>query len=91
MSAESGKKIVKYLKEVCCHPGNCRDMQITAMCWDLTHAYEALLNTIWYPPREEKVSGSDNKMTGTLATPSTVTGTAVTPSPVTGVKKHNKV
>jgi len=32
-------KLVKYLQKVCCHPGNSRETQITAMCWGLPHAY----------------------------------------------------
>jgi len=32
-------KLVKYLQKVCCHPGNSRETQITAMCWGLAHAY----------------------------------------------------
>jgi len=31
--------LVKYLQKVCCHPGNSRETQITAMCWGLAHAY----------------------------------------------------
>ena len=50
----------------------------------LAHAYRALFNTIQYPQGEAKVSGSDNKMTGTAATPAPVTGTAATPALVTG-------
>jgi len=30
--------LVKYLQKVCCHPGNSRETQITAMCWGLAHA-----------------------------------------------------
>ncbi|KAK4817217.1 hypothetical protein QYF61_003741 [Mycteria americana] len=64
------------------------------MCWGLAHAYWALFNTIQNPQGEEKVSGSNDKTTGTVATPALVTGTtttptlvtcaAATPSPVTG-------
>jgi len=32
-------KLVKYLEKVCCHSGNSRETQITAMCWGLAHAY----------------------------------------------------
>jgi len=32
-------KLVKYLQKVCCHPGNSRETQITAMCWGLAHTY----------------------------------------------------
>ncbi|KAK4806132.1 hypothetical protein QYF61_001055 [Mycteria americana] len=66
---QNPEKLVKYLEKVCCHPGNARERQITAMCWGLAHAYRALLNTIQNPQGEEKVSGSDDKMTGTAATP----------------------
>jgi len=31
-------KLVECLEEVCCHPGNSRETQITAMCWGLAHA-----------------------------------------------------
>jgi len=37
-------KLVKYLQKVCCHPGNSRETQITAMCWGLAHACRALFN-----------------------------------------------
>ncbi|KAK4826689.1 hypothetical protein QYF61_010698 [Mycteria americana] len=61
-----------------------RETQITTMCWGLAHAYRALFNTIQYPQGEEKISGSDDKATGTVATPTPATGTAVAPAPVTG-------
>ncbi|GAB0207991.1 microtubule-associated protein RP/EB family member 1-like [Grus japonensis] len=54
------------------------------MCWGLAHAYGALFNTIQYPQREEKVSGSDDKMTGTVAIPPPVTGTVAPPTTATG-------
>ncbi|KAK4811197.1 hypothetical protein QYF61_019828 [Mycteria americana] len=56
------------------------------MCWGLAHAYRALFNTIQNPQGEEKVSGSGNKMTGTVATPApSATDTAATTAPsVTG-------
>jgi len=38
--------LVKYLKKVCCHPGNSRETQITTMCWGQAHAYRALFNTV---------------------------------------------
>jgi len=44
--------LVKYLQKVCCHPGNSRETQITAMCWGLAHAYRALLNPIQCPKGE---------------------------------------
>ncbi|KAK4818287.1 hypothetical protein QYF61_010429 [Mycteria americana] len=75
------EKLVKYLEKVCCCPGNSRDAQITATCWGLAHAYQALLNTIQNPQGEEKVSGSDDKATGTAATPACpTTGTVATPT-----------
>ncbi|XP_009319969.1 PREDICTED: eukaryotic translation initiation factor 3 subunit H [Pygoscelis adeliae] len=49
-------------------------MQIIATCWGLAHAYRALFNTIQYPQRQEKVSGSDSKTTCTAATQTLVTG-----------------
>ncbi|KAK4811025.1 hypothetical protein QYF61_015729, partial [Mycteria americana] len=56
------------------------------MCWGLAHAYRALFNTIQYPQGEDKVSGFDDKATGTTATPApAATGTMATPKPsVTG-------
>jgi len=39
-------KLVKYLQKLCCHPGNSRETQITAMCWGLAHTYQALFNLI---------------------------------------------
>ncbi|KAK4825908.1 LOW QUALITY PROTEIN: hypothetical protein QYF61_003403 [Mycteria americana] len=59
---QNPEKLVKYLEKVCCHPGNSRETQITAMCWGLAHAYQALLNTIQNPQEEDKVSESDNKV-----------------------------
>ncbi|KAK4832218.1 hypothetical protein QYF61_021065 [Mycteria americana] len=67
--AQNPEKLVEYLEKVCCHPGNSREIQITVMCWGLAHAYQALFNTIRNPQGEEKVSGSDDKMTDTTATP----------------------
>ncbi|KAK4831981.1 hypothetical protein QYF61_020364 [Mycteria americana] len=64
------------------------------MCWGLTHAYRALLNTIQYPQGEEKVSGCDDKGTGTAATPTLVAGTATEPEnqpvPVSVAPIHKK-
>jgi len=36
-------KLVKYLQKVCCHPGSCRETQITTTCWGLAHGYRAAL------------------------------------------------
>ncbi|KAM6104279.1 uncharacterized protein LJ206_019086 isoform 2-T2 [Theristicus caerulescens] len=66
---QNPEKLVEHLEKVCCHPGNSRETQITAMCWGLAHAYRAVLNTIQNPQGEEKVSGSDNKTTGAVPTP----------------------
>ncbi|KAK4830953.1 hypothetical protein QYF61_014412 [Mycteria americana] len=77
---QNPEKLVKYLEKVCCHPGNSTETQITATCWGLAHAYQALFNTIQNSQREEKVSGSNNKMTGTAATPPSATGTVPTPT-----------
>ncbi|KAK4811296.1 hypothetical protein QYF61_023348 [Mycteria americana] len=61
-----------------------RETQITATCWGLAHAYRALLNTVQNPQGEEKVSGSDSKATGTVATPAPpATGTVATPTSAT--------
>ncbi|KAK4821708.1 LOW QUALITY PROTEIN: hypothetical protein QYF61_027780 [Mycteria americana] len=76
---QNPEKLVKYLEKVCCHPGNSRETQITAMCWGLAHAYRALFNTIQYPQGEEKVSGSDNKTAGTAATPTLAAGNVAEP------------
>ncbi|KAK4818034.1 hypothetical protein QYF61_004158 [Mycteria americana] len=78
------EKLGEYLEKVCSHPGNSRETQITARCWGLAHAYRALFSTLQYPQGEEKVSGSDGKMTGTAATPTLATGTVATPIPATG-------
>lgn len=51
------------------------------MCWGLSHAYRALINTIQHPVGEEKVSGSDDNTTGTTATAAPATGTEATPTP----------
>ncbi|KAK4826194.1 hypothetical protein QYF61_006138 [Mycteria americana] len=91
---QNPEKLAEYLEKVCCHPGNSRETQITATCWGLAHAYRALFNTIQYPQGEEKVSGSDDKMTGTAATPTPVTGTAAEPGnqpvPVSVTPIHKK-
>lgn len=30
---QNPEKLVEYLEKVCCHPGNPKDAQITAVCW----------------------------------------------------------
>jgi len=75
-------KLVEYL-EVCCHPGNSREIQIILMCWGLAHAYRAaLFNTIWC----FQGKGGENKPTSTAAVPAPTAaavpavGTAATPT-----------
>jgi len=58
-------KLIEYLEEVCCHPGNSRETQTIVMCWSLAHAYRALFNTIHCSKGEE----GENKMTDTTAVP----------------------
>lgn len=76
---QNPEKLVKYLEEVCCHPGNSREKQITATCWGLAHAYQVLFNTIQYLQGDKKVFGSDDKMSGTLATQVPTTDTTSEP------------
>ncbi|PKU41666.1 ubiquitin carboxyl-terminal hydrolase 4 [Limosa lapponica baueri] len=57
------------------------------MCWGLAHAYRALFKTIPCPQGEEKISGSDNKITGTEATPRPVTDTVATHDREGGIDK----
>ncbi|KAK4810968.1 LOW QUALITY PROTEIN: hypothetical protein QYF61_014440 [Mycteria americana] len=79
------EKLVEYLEKVCCHPDNSKEIQITAMCWGLAHAYRALFNTIQNP------QGSGDKMTDTTATPAaTVTGTAAAPAPLQLIMRFNQ-
>ncbi|KAK4827196.1 hypothetical protein QYF61_015224 [Mycteria americana] len=61
-----------------------QETQITATCWGLAHAYRALFHTIQNPQGEEKVPGSDDKTTGTVATPIPATGAVATPALATG-------
>ncbi|KAK4807136.1 hypothetical protein QYF61_018477 [Mycteria americana] len=70
------EKLVEYLEKVCRHPANCREIQITAMCWGLAHAYRALFNATQNP------QGSGGKTTGTVVAPAPpATGTAAAPIP----------
>ncbi|XP_074889985.1 uncharacterized protein LOC142033685 [Buteo buteo] len=77
------EELVKYLEKVCCHPGSSREIQITATCWSLAHAYRALFDTTQYPQGEEKVSGPNNKMMSIAAAQTLATGTMTTPAPAT--------
>ncbi|GAB0184017.1 hypothetical protein GRJ2_000867000 [Grus japonensis] len=87
---QNPEKLVEYLEKVCCRPGNSRETEIVAMCWGLGHGYQALLNTIQYHQGKEKVSRSDNKPTGTVATPTPARSTRATPTPATGTAAEVK-
>ncbi|KAK4810743.1 hypothetical protein QYF61_007717 [Mycteria americana] len=70
------EKLVEYLEKVCCDSGNSKEIQITAMCWGLAHAYRALFNATQNP------QGSGDKTTGTAAVPiPPATGTAAAAAP----------
>jgi len=69
-------KLVKYLQKVCCHHGNSRETQITATCWGLAHACQALFNLIQCPKGERGGSKAVGSVTGT-ASPA---GSAATPT-----------
>ncbi|XP_049650052.1 uncharacterized protein LOC126035469 [Accipiter gentilis] len=73
------EELVKYLEKVCCHPGSSREIQITATCWGLAHAYRALFDTTQYPQREEKVSRPKNETMTTAATQTSTMGAAAPP------------
>lgn len=70
------EKSVKYLGKVYYHPGNSRETQITAGCWVLAQAYQAMFNASQHPQGEERVSGHDSKMINVVATSTETTGTA---------------
>jgi len=70
-------KLVKYLQKVCCHPGNSRETQITAMCWSLAHAYRALFNLIQCPKGER----GQNEAAGTATGAAPLAGPAAPPAP----------
>jgi len=73
---QNPEKLVKYLQKECCHPGNSRETQITAMCWGLAHAYRALFNLIQCPKGER----GRNKAAGTAAGTGLPAGPAAPPS-----------
>jgi len=55
-------KLEKYLQKACCHPGNSRETQITAICWGVANAYRtSLFNTVQCPKGER----GRNEATGT--------------------------
>jgi len=68
--------LVKYLQKVCCHPGNSRETQITAMCWGLAHAYQALFNLIQCPKGE----GGGSEAAGTVDGAAPPAGPAAPPA-----------
>ncbi|XP_071890641.1 uncharacterized protein [Anas platyrhynchos] len=83
---QNPKKLAECLKKGCCCPGFSRQTQIAATCWGLAYAYRGALTAIQYPPREEVVSGSDNKTTdtpttSTVANPAPMAGAAANPAP----------
>ncbi|XP_071890629.1 uncharacterized protein [Anas platyrhynchos] len=86
---QNPKKLAECLKKGCCCPGFSRQTQIAATCWGLAYAYRGALTAIQYPPREEVVSGSDNKTTdtpttSTVANPAPMAGAAANPAPMAG-------
>jgi len=62
-------KLVKYLQKVCCHPGNSRETQITAKCWSLAHAYQALFNTDKCLKEESRGNEAAGTVTGAAPQP----------------------
>ncbi|KAK4811306.1 hypothetical protein QYF61_023358 [Mycteria americana] len=82
--ARPASQMQEFRQKLAKGTGKKRETQITATCWGLAHAYRALLNTVQNPQGEEKVSGSDSKATGTVATPAPpATGTVATPTSAT--------
>ncbi|GAB0179493.1 hypothetical protein GRJ2_000414600 [Grus japonensis] len=77
-------KITEYLKGKCC--GYSKEAQLTALCWALATIYQTLLDIRQRPQGEER----ENRVTGTVATPTPATGTATTPTPVTGTAAEPK-
>ncbi|XP_049649681.1 uncharacterized protein LOC126035292 [Accipiter gentilis] len=73
------EELVKYLEKVCCHPGSSREIEITATCWGLAHAYRALFDTTQYPQGEEKLSRANNKTMSTAATQTSTMDAAAPP------------
>jgi len=62
-------KLVKFLEKVCCHHGNSRETQITAVigvCWGLAHAYQA---TLFSTMQCSKGEVGESKLTVTVAVP----------------------
>ncbi|KAM9644848.1 uncharacterized protein ACIBXB_013057 [Morphnus guianensis] len=82
---QNPEELVKYLEKVCCHPGSSREIQITATCWGLAHAYRALFDTTQHPQGEEKVSGPNNKTMSTAVTQTPEMGAVAPPAPATSI------
>jgi len=59
-------KLVKYLEEVCCHPGNSRETQIIARYWDLATSTEPCSKLFSAPKRKGQ---GGNAATGTATAP----------------------
>jgi len=78
---QNPEKLVEYLEKFCCHPGDPREAQITATCWGLASACQALFNTIQHPHGEVNTSGSDDDATDP---PTPVIVSAATPVPAAG-------
>ncbi|GAB0210099.1 hypothetical protein GRJ2_003475700 [Grus japonensis] len=66
-------KVVEYLKGKCC--GYSKEAQLTALCWALATIYQTLLDSRQHPQGEER----ENRLTGTVATPTLATGSAAEP------------
>ncbi|GAB0207468.1 hypothetical protein GRJ2_003212500 [Grus japonensis] len=77
-------KVVEYLKGKCC--GYSKETQLAALCLALATIYQTLLDSRQCPQGEER----ENRLTGTVATPTPTTGTAVTPTLVTGTAAEPK-
>ncbi|KAM9590790.1 uncharacterized protein ACIBXB_005859 [Morphnus guianensis] len=82
---QNPEELVKYLEKVCYHPGSSREIQITATCWGLAHAYRALFDTTQYPQGEEKVSGPNNKTMSSAVTQTPAMGAVAPPAPATSI------
>jgi len=83
---QNPEKLVKYLQKVCCYPGNSRETQITAMCWGLAHAYQALFNLIQCSKGERGGNEAAGTATGTAppASPAAPPAQQAVTAPPTG-------
>lgn len=46
---QNPKRLAECLKKVCHYLGNCKETQITEMCWDLASTYQTAVNTTATP------------------------------------------